>query len=93
MHCPCCKGTGQQNLTITTHGESDSSQMSITCIVCHGHGTLSKEDYRDYQDAMSLWCECGNPSEEAAYVPDNASPDCAKHHWTCADCGKITQVG
>ena len=40
------------------------------------------------------YCDCGNPSGNTIFAENNACTCGAKkHHWHCADCGKISQIG
>lgn len=99
-HCPQCDGTGQMSYSVSNHsayGHAVQEQKKMDCIICDGgKKPLSEEDAKRYklqrEAEAKLWCKCEN-SSGSRYVPDGASRKCMKHHWTCNDCGKITQVG
>ena len=83
--CPACKGTKRITLTVSERGKP-TTEMEINCVTCKD-GTISQVE----QDVIdSFWCKCGNPSGESDYHPDHGG---MKHHYTCRDCGAITQVG
>lgn len=49
-------------------------------------------------NGMWMWCDCEedyDPDETPApnFWDDGMHPLCAKHCYTCATCGKLTQVG
>lgn len=91
--CPTCKGSGETSLSVAVYPKPPVLHK-ITCIDCKGAGlvTVSKfrrmENFRRYE--AQFWCKCGNPSHNTSYHKDTPK---AKHHWTCDDCGKVTQVG
>ena len=39
------------------------------------------------------WCDCENESNETYFVDDNECFVCTKHHYRCAVCDGITQIG
>jgi uncharacterized protein YbaR (Trm112 family) len=83
--CPTCKGT--KEVTITVHEAGKVSKEVLPCCLCHGAGKVT-EKFKQAMDAF--WCNCGNPSEESTFHADAPG---VKHHYTCNDCGKVTQVG
>ena len=46
-------------------------------------------------DMTGFWCECGNPSGDVHFHDDEFENGerVSKHHYTCVDCGRVTQVG
>jgi len=92
MKCPQCKGSKTLNVAISEKGKEDNT-LEVPCPTCEGSGQVTKEEADSWNDAMNLWCSCGNPSKNTQYIPDNVSSVCNKHHWVCDDCGKIVQVG
>jgi hypothetical protein len=84
-------------MTITMqHGfgkDAKEEESEITCIHCDGK-PMSELEAEKYQKALNReknrWCKCGNPSGHTNYVPDTPR---RKHHWNCADCGKMLQEG
>lgn len=85
INCPTCKGT--KKVTITVHEAGKVSKMDLTCVVCHGQGKVTKQAKKAMDD---FWCKCGNPSGQSNFHDDSFG---VKHHYTCNDCGKVTQVG
>lgn len=49
----------------------------------------------EWKEIQSAFCSCGNPSGESEFHEDEFEDGVrvSKHHYTCCDCGKITQVG
>lgn len=90
--CQPCKGTGQQNVTVSKSGEPDS-HIKLTCIWCKGTGRATPEQQRTLAAYDAMWCRCGNPSGESNYFSDGQHPAMHKHHYRCADCNSVTQVG
>lgn len=94
--CPHCNGKGKQTIPVTTVTPTGTAHESfeMPCLFCNGKGKVSKEAIAQQEAARKraekFWCRCGNPSGETNYHPDTHN---SKHHWTCADCGKVTQVG
>jgi len=86
--CPTCKGSGKMKLEV--HEAGKVTNMEIDCIDCDGTGKVTKAVAKSIQRSKDIWCKCGNPSSESDYHPDTPN---SKHHYTCADCGKVTQVG
>ena len=98
VDCPVCKGTGKMQIKMITLGSKAPAEVSnINCIHCDGRGKVSKEEAREIQDLIDydkkMWCKCGNPSKRSNYHPDGKGKWVTKHHYTCADCGKVTQIG
>jgi uncharacterized protein YbaR (Trm112 family) len=91
--CPDCKGKGTLAYTIQESGKPERA-MEMKCLTCKGAKTVNSvaaEAFERMQRAMrEMWCRCGNPSGEVSYHPDAPG---SKHHWTCDDCGKVTQIG
>lgn len=56
--------------------------------------TEQEQSIMDYYNAWNskVSCNCEN-STNSYYVPDNVNEECAKHHYRCVDCNKITQIG
>lgn len=89
MHvCPVCKGAKKN--TYAVHAEGVTKNVELSCGVCFGTGQLSDAGLQAHKALQAMWCRCGNPSGNASFHDDTPT---RKHHWTCDDCGKITQVG
>lgn len=91
MNCPTCKGKGKQAIRVSEHG-GKWRDMEIGCTTCDGQGEITQEQYEQLKRAQEAWCRCEKPSGET-YHEDGERAICRKHHYTCNDCGKITQVG
>lgn len=92
MKCQTCKN-GKMTIRVQNFGEAETS-MEIGCIDCDGAGEIT-ETKATALAAMrkriaEMWCKCGNPSTHCTYHDDAPG---SKHHWTCDDCGQVTQVG
>lgn len=84
--CKCNSG----RMTLTVHADGTTNSVEIDCVNCGGSGYLTELQAARIKAMDEIWCRCGNPSERSIYHPDVPG---SKHHWTCADCGKVTQVG
>lgn len=96
-NCPSCKGSGKINITFSTFGSNKPPEViAIDCSDCNGSGTLSDAQARDLESYKKFeekaWCKCGNPSGDVKYHPKGMKY-CAKHCYTCKDCGKLVQIG
>lgn len=101
--CTVCEGSGE--IKATWHvaswvdpedmlpGIKDGETTVTECFVCGGTGEVEDEVAEAWEEHRKDWCECGNPSEMTHYYKDGMHPKCWKHHYRCADCGKITQIG
>jgi hypothetical protein len=89
--CPTCKGN--KTVTCTVSEGDKATEFTMPCHACHGKGTMTEAEYKAWQRYLNSWCRCGNKSGEVTFYDDDQHPECRKHHWRCADCGKILQVG
>ena len=99
-HCPTCKGTGKQSITVNHISSSGNRKetVEIDCVICDGgihplSESEAKQELQDQEDEKALWCTCNKSKSDAIYVPDGKSRVCSKHHWICRDCRKIVQIG
>jgi len=98
--CTACSGTGKYDCVAKMYngdtGKYDPlPAVRMDCQVCKGVGEVDPVVLTARAEAFeAFWCSCGNPSQSSSYVDDN-TPDaaCSKHHYTCNDCGKVTQTG
>lgn len=92
MKCAKCNGTGKGKCASVHYenGVRKEQSFEITCFSCTGTGEVTAARVAQLKRMDEMWCRCGNPSGETTYHPDSPR---AKHHWTCNECGKITQVG
>lgn len=91
VNCTCCKGTGKNTICTSVWGDpSKDSSFEMNCIDCNGTGKMTWAQVKRRQEELDAWCACGNPSERSNFHDDTPQ---MKHHYTCRDCGKITQVG
>ena len=94
-HCPTCKGTGKQTITVSTFGSSKVESYQSTCITCDGI-PMSADRAEQWRKAMNdFWCNnAQHPMANAVYVADNTpGAMCSKHHWKCPICNKVKQTG
>lgn len=88
--CPMCT-EGQMKFTeILKEG---NRIHFVDCFYCGATGEVEQSVVDGFEESKRMWCDCGNPSEDTYYVPDNEHPDISKHHWRCMDCGKVVQIG
>jgi len=97
VYCPSCHGKGTTQISFEVWGSKKPAEISdIPCTDCHGAKEVTheraKEIIRFTELYKSIWCKCGNPSKQTKFHP-KGNAVCAKHCYTCADCGKITQIG
>lgn len=97
MHtCPQCKG--KTTVSVTAHkfvagkGFISEPPVDLTCPTCNGKGEIDDRKMEAYEFEQNMWCKCGNPSGNSKRW-DDGEGIIHKHHYTCLDCGKITQVG
>ena len=91
VDCPQCGGRGKIAVDIIEGKELKTRDTwEINCVTCLGKKKVTQAEAEAHKRALASWCQCGNPSGEADYVPDSPR---AKHHWNCRDCGKLYQVG
>lgn len=54
------------------------------------------EERAEMQEYHEWWqeygCKCTHDTK-SYYVADGVNEECQKHHWRCAECHKIVQVG
>lgn len=96
IECTACEGTGKQTTTITTieRGKPPKVERSEdVCFWCKGTKRLTRERMLLMVEAHAMWCECGNPSGEVQFYDNGQHPKLWKHHYRCAGCGKVTQIG
>jgi len=94
--CPQCKGKGTVIIQSSTYNDGvfvQNPPVTIGCLTCDGKGEITEEAFLENERQRKMWCECDNPSHRAVFWDDDTHPECSKHHWRCADCGKIQQVG
>lgn len=86
--CPKCTA-GRITVTVN-NGVDEPAQLEMDCPYCDGKGEVSDKKLAAIEAVSKIWCLCGNPSQQCTYHPDEPG---LKHHWTCDDCGKVTQIG
>lgn len=87
---PCRCNAGK--LTITAHEMGKPPRaVELDCVFCNGIGKITAAQKAAEE---AFWCRCGNPSGESIFHDDNEpGAICSKHHYTCRDCGAVTQTG
>jgi hypothetical protein len=94
--CPTCSGTGKQTIAVCTDTAAGrvNTSFDMECPICKGGRVITMVQMREIVKskiaAAKFWCRCGNPSGNVDFHDDAPG---SKRHWTCADCGKVTQVG
>lgn len=95
MKCIICEGKKVISITVTSNLRGKpikSEKIEIMCVHCRGSGSMTQDDIDHHNWSKEQWCKC-DEYHGATYVDDNVSSICSKHHWTCNQCNKITQVG
>jgi hypothetical protein len=91
--CPKCHGEKEITITVTDP-KGNVTTPRLTCIWCDGEGTVSDERLAMIKAEEDMWCTCEKPSEDWDYHPDGEpGAKCYKHHYTCQNCGGVTQTG
>lgn len=91
--CPQCNGAKTVNISVHS-SEEKPTYFPMSCPSCDGQGVISDEQLAEIKAEQDMWCSCGNPSQNAYYVPDNTPHGkVRKHHYCCNDCHKIVQIG
>ena len=96
MQCTVCKGKGKQTIksqNLTVDGWEALSPVDVPCLWCDGTGEMTPEEEERLRVYSEMWCKCVNPSGDTNFYDDGEHPEVTKHHYRCADCGKVTQVG
>jgi phage FluMu protein Com len=96
MKCPRCKGSGKMTIKMSEYSGGKvivNDTLEMKCFECKGTGQITEAEMKVIKAEKAMWCKCGNPSGQTMFVDDGESKKCAKHHWVCEDCGKITQIG
>jgi hypothetical protein len=90
IKCPHCE-EGKMSISVTVYGKGPlrSNQEAITCVYCSGKGEISEELAARIKAENDVWCKCETPGDPV-FVDD--APTC-KHHWDCAACGGLIQIG
>ena len=99
--CPTCKGKGKQTANFCEGSFNDEGKyvvtsetpFSHTCYDCKGTGQVDTRTLNAIKKEKEMWCKCESKGG-SQYVPDNTRGAAVrKHHYTCRDCGKVTQIG
>ena len=93
--CPTCHGAKKQTLTVTVWrpgGDGPATKQEIPCVACDGTGVVSDARLEQVREHAKMWCRCDEPTEPSFY-DDGQHPHLHKHHWRCAVCDGVTQVG
>lgn len=96
LTCPTCSGAKRVTISVVEIGAGTRKESSVEmgCVVCDGAGEISERAEHALAREAAMWCRCGNPSGAVSYHGDGERGSaCTKHHWTCDDCSKVTQVG
>lgn len=71
--------------------KTKSGYEIITCIPETKQEIEKQNQYKEFID--NYHCKGHEKDHGSYYVPDNIDPICAKHHYKCRKCNKITQIG
>jgi len=96
MDCLVCKGSGKITIgmnTLTDKGWVPESDSEINCVHCDGKGIMTQEQKEIHDYEKNMWCTCGNKSEDYKFYDDGEHEEISKHHYRCADCEKVLQIG
>jgi hypothetical protein len=93
VKCPQCKGTGEINYKVTTHGTGETTEGNMECHVCDGEKEITELQAKAIEEQNKLWCKCEEPTFGS--YPEDGECECGmnKHHVHCGICGKISQIG
>ncbi len=99
--CGGCKGTGKMqvkcvNGLFPVGHPMHTTVESLTCIRCNGAKLLPLGSNEAHDSAReAFWCKGEGPCENASPIfhDDGECDWCEKHHYHCAHCGKVSQVG
>lgn len=89
--CPTCNGAKKITVKVFEDGQPASS-FQCDCLTCGGTGEVTAAEQASWKRAQERWCSC-EKDFGAYYVEDGEDPYCRKHHWNCAKCHKIKQIG
>lgn len=101
--CAQCEGSGRVTMTLTicSRGGTESDRsVALPCPTCDGAGRVTPAQAEEHHFALESWCEC--PRERPGtgappvYHGDGETPErwCVrKHHYHCAACRKLVQIG
>lgn len=75
--------------------------MNLEVTTFYADGRVEKENVElDIEpikltpEEVAIFCSCGNPSGMTQhFCEDGECEDMHKHHYHCADCAGITQIG
>jgi hypothetical protein len=97
MECICeqCHGSGKISVEHTTYISRESEVMLIDC---DGMGILDPEQMKSIKQFEMRWCRCKDRTiyHQTIYHDNNITPwdSCVlKHHYHCAKCLKLVQIG
>ena len=93
--CFMCKGTKIMEYDVTEMGkESTRKHHKTPCYKCKSTGKLPFGSAKVYEDSFKMWCK-GHKREYGMgdFHDDGECQVERKHHWHCAKCGLLAQVG
>lgn len=94
MKCPNCDD-GKYEMKVTTIDcitkEVTHSSFMTTCELCKGTGIRDVKAEKEWEEALSIFCDCGNPSGDVWAQP--CYPNTHSVDTMCSDCNKILVVG
>jgi hypothetical protein len=74
---------GKKKVNVTVHSKEGTEQVEL------------EVDEELLEPVEDFWCECTEETE-SHYWPDEFDDEgkrTSKHHWTCATCGLVKQIG
>jgi hypothetical protein len=90
--CVRCEGTGVQHYAYTSGKKSKRCEMA--CFGCSGKKTMTPSQFFTWSVERLMWCTCSPPGASSDYFADGAHAGCLpKHHYHCAQCGLVSQIG
>ncbi len=97
--CPQCKGSGKIQLTELCV-DKPARIAEMQCISCDGTGVPDAPILNRFLLYTSCWCSCPTSEDLSAVFHDDGYTPLAgddwcvtKHHWHCAQCHKLVQIG
>lgn len=90
IKCLCCKGSGEQILSVHENGKVTPFKMN--CVWCDGKGKMTDEEHEDYLYEQNMWCKC-KVETGTRYYENGEHSKIHKHHYRCTKCKKVKQIG
>lgn len=95
--CPQCHGTGKITSEVRDFDTNRLlSKIEMDCITCDGAGRVDEGVLAEHTFYGQCWCNCPESGKNNVFHTDGVAPwewCTQKHHWHCAACSKLVQIG